>query len=216
MQDSAALQREIKNFHMALREMPSDVFNGLQFGTVVSEEMDGTCTVILAGDDEETNGIRKMQVPIQPGAVCVLMPNGDDWIVIGCEDSGNDWVPFTPTFNNVTLGTGGTTFGYYRRNGNHVEFKAGFTLGTSGAVTGSVSMEGPFTILAVVYTVGAARMRDDSAGFSYSGVATTPGTNTTRWVNNVAYSGTTGANVNTPFTWAVNDSMLIAGSVILA
>lgn len=49
-----------------------------------------------------------------------------------------DWQDFTPTFENVTFGTGGLLEAKVRRVGDSAEFLITLTLGTGGDVTGSL------------------------------------------------------------------------------
>ena len=48
-----------------------------------------------------------------------------------------DWVSYTPTVSNITLGTGGTITGLWRRVGDTMEFQSTVALGTGGSFSTS-------------------------------------------------------------------------------
>jgi len=121
----------------------------------------------------------------------------------------SDWKDFTGTFVNVTLGTGGTTEFKYRRVGDSVEIMAGFSLGTSGALTGTLGIPMPsglsidygktvqnLSAVGVAYSVDAGSNRP-------SGTVTTGNTSNTLYVTG-AEKGASGLiwNATVPFTWA--------------
>lgn len=51
-----------------------------------------------------------------------------------------EWINFTPNWNGVTLGTGGSSTGQYRFTRGTLLIQAGFTLGTGGATTAAISL----------------------------------------------------------------------------
>lgn len=119
---------------------------------------------------------------------------------------------YTPTFGNTTLGNG-TVAGYYSVAAGRVSLKAVFTLGTTSAVTGDISVTLPYTRDTTVHPNG-----DSIPGnlhfFDTSASARLVGT-FVAITNNVAcriVSGTTLAITSTtsttPFTWATGDQVI--------
>jgi len=64
------------------------------------------------------------------------------WVTIG-KDLSLNWSSYTPTFTNVTLGTGGKRYGRWLKVGRLVIGEAGFELSSSGEVTGTVQCSLP-------------------------------------------------------------------------
>jgi hypothetical protein len=132
--------------------------------------------------------------------------NGTSWLtaVIGNVAGTN----YTPTFATVTLGTGGTRFGRYLAFGKLVVGVGGFSLGTGGSVSNTLTMSLPFTAGAVgADWIFAGRGFDASTSFGASGLGVildgeTIGKNlfslgTLPW-------GASGGSI--PFTWASGDT----------
>jgi hypothetical protein len=119
-------------------------------------------------------------------------------------------------FTGVTLGTGSTVEGAYQRVGRTIFWRAYLTLGTGGALTGSVTMTLPVTGSAGMATnLGAPGMAvydDFTANMiigAYEYTTTTIrylalGTATT-YLDRQFLSGTV------PFTWAVSDKIRASG-----
>lgn len=127
---------------------------------------------------------------------------------------GLSWTDFTPTWNNVVLGTGSSSYGRYRRINNVVEFQAGFKLGSGGSVGGVIIMTGPLTVEAATgWTfgrgAGVAFASDASLSDRYEG-SFTPQNGTTNWVMRLASEGSTGWSSSDPFTWAQDDELHVS------
>ncbi len=58
-------------------------------------------------------------------------------------NSIGDWLTFTPSFTNVTLGASGVATGRYAEVNDLVFYAAKFELGGTGSVTGHVNMAPP-------------------------------------------------------------------------
>lgn len=129
--------------------------------------------------------------------------NGSSWlnVVIGTLAGTS----YSPTFANVTLGTGGTKFGRYLAFGDLVVGVGGFTLGTSASVTGIITMTLPFT----AGTVGAdwifaGRGYDASLAVGASGLGVIlDGENIGK---NVVTIGNNFWGAGTPWGWASGDT----------
>lgn len=125
------------------------------------------------------------------------------------------WTTFTPTWSNVTLGSGSATYGRYRRSGNIVEFQAGVKLGTGGSVTGVISMTGPLSLAGIsgfaIGGMGSAVALDLSAGARYpGGFYASSGTT---WVSRLFESGDVGWDADEPFTWEPNDELHVWATI---
>ena len=129
-----------------------------------------------------------------------------------------DFISYTPTLTNITLGTSPSNRWFYRRVGDSIEINGAIILGTTGALTGDPT----FTIpsgLSIDYTklsgtnangnaavTGSARAYDSGPGTTYTLNSYTNGTAaTTIKFGNASGSAATSATV--PFTWAASDEL---------
>lgn len=136
-------------------------------------------------------------------------------------------ITFTPSFVNVTLGTGGVTYGLANIDGYRCEFWAGFKLGTGGSVSGAIEMTGPYPLRAAPSGVNllscSAAALNASTSFRYGSTGwqqTTAGTQI--WVARIAANAQSigWGHSNKPFNaesdvWAVNDELILHGVVWL-
>jgi hypothetical protein len=134
--------------------------------------------------------------------------------------SGSEWVKFdlgwnawTPTFTNLTQGTGGVTQAYYARIGKTIVAQVYVTMGTTApTVGGQISISLPVDVASAnrSLVVGNAFMRDSVGGRSWLGTVFLSGS-----APSVAKMQVTGANLTyayavtqtgtVPHTWAAND-----------
>jgi len=120
----------------------------------------------------------------------------------------------TPTFLNVTAGNG-TTSGAYCRVNNFVHYYGSFTLGSTSAVTGNISISLPININADVAvgisTIGIMNLLDTSASTTYQGIARYNGATSSCFAGVLRTDSTFGAwqnvNATNPMTWATGDSI---------
>jgi hypothetical protein len=120
----------------------------------------------------------------------------------------------TPTFLNVTAGNG-TTSGAYCRVNSFVHYYGSFTLGTTSAVTGAISISLPININADVATgistIGIMNLLDTSAAVTYQGIARYNAAVSSCFAGVINASGTyaqwNGVNATVPMTWATGDSI---------
>lgn len=133
------------------------------------------------------------------------------WTAYASYASGlGPWTVYTPTFLSVTLGTGGTKYGRYFVYGKLVLGVAGFKLGTSGAVTGQITVSIPVNAT----TAGGSNMRyvcggrgvDASTGFIHSATGEIAPTSFNNLAFNFATQGQSPWGSGVPFPWAINDS----------
>jgi len=135
---------------------------------------------------------------------------------------GGAWTSYTPTWTNVTLGTGVVQQSAYMNAGKLYLVRIYLKLGTSGAFTGTpeftlpdaVSMNSNYSIYG---RIGTGTLIDDSAGAGYP-IEFGPST-TTYARARFLYHSVSGANVvgsppnaTTPVTWTVND--VVAGTIV--
>ena len=117
------------------------------------------------------------------------------------------WTSTTPTFTNVTLGTGGTSSMHWIQVGRTVHFRAGFTLGTgTGDVSGTITLNLPVSSSAGRRFCGIAAATDASAlGATFVGVAII--STTTLTVFATSLWGTT-----SPMDWTASDEFTVSGT----
>jgi hypothetical protein len=121
------------------------------------------------------------------------------------------WTNFTPTFPNVTLGSGGTSFGRRIKLGRVVVFFCGFTLGTGGNVTAAITIESPTGTPAETGGMAGfagARATDTSTGALWGAIGQM---NDTFGFFNFGGAGTQGWGATAPFDWNVGDSFFAGG-----
>lgn len=123
-----------------------------------------------------------------------------------------DHQSFTPTFNNFTIGNG-SVYGEYQVINKVCHFDCAFTMGSTSAVTGALSLsalpevasgattDSKFPINAVFYDYGT------NVTNGYSSINTGASTSVSIKTN----SGDAVANATVPHTWAVNDTLTITG-----
>jgi hypothetical protein len=123
------------------------------------------------------------------------------------------WKSWTPTWAGVTKGTGPTESYAYIRVGKLVIAHGSLTLGTSGAVTGSVTVTMPVAsaTTAISTTAGAAFFFDTSASATFQGVVDIATNSTTATIrasdSATAYLSRTNLLSTIPFgaAWAAGD-----------
>jgi hypothetical protein len=124
------------------------------------------------------------------------------------------YTAYTPTFLNVTAGNG-TTSGAYCRVNSFVHYYGSFTLGSTSAVTGAISIVLPININADVAvgisTIGIMNLLDTSANTTFQGMARYNGASSSCFAGVINASSTYGSwialNATSPMTWATGDSI---------
>jgi hypothetical protein len=120
------------------------------------------------------------------------------------------WTLYTPTLDNVTLGTGGSSNFYWNQIGKTVFVKGNIVLGSSGfSINGSVSFSFPVTSAAqAAYPLGVANYID--GGTIYEGIVRYT-SNTSAAFAAISAGGTYASYVNLsssiPFTWGASDAI---------
>ena len=124
------------------------------------------------------------------------------------------YTAYTPTFLNVTAGNGTTTGAYCRVN-NFVHYYGSFTLGTTSAVTGAISIVLPININSdagsPVGTYGIIWFQDASTATSFQGQARYNASLNSCFAGAIFAAGTwssfLNSNATNPMTWATGDSI---------
>lgn len=137
-----------------------------------------------------------------------LYYDGTGWII-----AYEPWQSWTPTWTNVTVGDG-THASYYQRSNGRLFFKAKFTLGSTSAITGTITLTVPV----------AASVTDDLSGFdvtlsdtgTQTYLAKTLGASTTTtaiYAQNASgtYLTPTATSSTVPHTWANTDIISLSG-----
>lgn len=123
-----------------------------------------------------------------------------------------DWLAYTPTVTNITLGTGGTVTGKYAQIGKLLVWESVVTLGTGGVLTGSPKVSTPVTIDggSTNRWMGIGRYFDASPAGRYFGpLDVFSASNIEPRVINCAgtYAVDAALSATVPFTWAINDTL---------
>lgn len=130
-----------------------------------------------------------------------------------------DWVAYTPTVRNITLGTGGTITGLWRRVGDTMEFQSTVALGTGGSFSTSAGHTLP-----IGYSVDLNKLTspddNDVAVGSATGIDISTSTywplvvEYTAARNQIEWNSPTGAvSATVPWTWAAGDVIKSKGAV---
>lgn len=123
-----------------------------------------------------------------------------------------EWIAYTPTFTNLTLGNG-TLVARYTIIGNTVIAFISIIFGSTTSVSGEVRISTPTNMDSTIYTgacVGFSQMRDDNTTNKLNGVVFKGSANTIGvYVNNsVTTSGSFTATA--PWTWATSDTISLS------
>lgn len=140
--------------------------------------------------------------------------NGTDWIPYD-----TSWTTYTPTINNVTLGSGSTTSAAYAQIGKTVVVQFYFALGATTTINGDINFSLPINQASSNRSgqVGTCVILDSSAGTRYPGTVLLSGTpgNAFIRVGNAAgtYLTQVACSSSVPIAvWAISDS--IAATIV--
>jgi hypothetical protein len=131
--------------------------------------------------------------------------NGSTWIIFDLA-----WNAWTPTFTNLTQGTGGTTSAFYARIGKTIVAQVYVTMGTTAPTVGGqigISLPvGPASTTRSL-TVGNCFIRDSVGGRSWLGTVFLSSTEAKMQVTgaNLTYGYAVTQSATIPHTWAAND-----------
>lgn len=120
---------------------------------------------------------------------------------------------YTVTTTGFTLGNG-TKAGRYSQIGHWVDFTITLTLGSTSAITGSVTLTlPPVTALNSNWMSEDCDAFDSSAGAWYSlgAIATSTTVVTVRSLSTTAASNLIVLSATVPFTWATSDQLIVTG-----
>lgn len=132
-----------------------------------------------------------------------------------------NWIAYTPTFTNLTQGTGSTTSAYYTVVGKTVMVQVYVTMGTTPTVGGQFSISLPIDIASSNRsgTIGTCLMRDAGGALSYLGSVFATGSAPS--VARMQTIGTAGATATlssqtatNPFTWNANAGNYFSFTII--
>ena len=128
-------------------------------------------------------------------------------------------VSFTPSWNNVTVGNGTLNYATYVRVQNLVYLQVHFTLGSTSAVTGNISINSPLPPANVNQnSVGVSMFVDSSAGTVFPGTCSMAAGLTQAIPTNTSgtYAFWQVAGATIPFTWAVGDAIIFNATYRMA
>lgn len=126
---------------------------------------------------------------------------------------GGALTSYTPTWTGITTGNG-TNAGGWVQFGRTTYFRATFTLGTTSAITGAVTVTLPVTSATSNLTGRFSVGLYDSGGSEYLG-ASGGVSSTVVSVQAINTAGTYAVNANLsstiPFTWGNGDAIIVSG-----
>lgn len=153
-------------------------------------------------------GMASGETGIQADTLVVYKYNGSAW-----KAWESDWITYTPTLANVTLGTAGTSTFKYRYQLGSVRVLGYIKLGTSGMAMGTApTFTLPVNATTLVHSnqsfPGSVKLYDDSAAGDYIGESLTSGSSvTTGLLRSTSSTLANAASITAtvPYTWAAND-----------
>jgi len=182
------------------------VTNGAKIAT-------GQALIYSGGSDPGAVGAGAVWFDTTASQTKVRNAGNSAWIILGQRT-----VPltsYTPSLTNVTLGTGGVSFGRYSVIGKVVSWAAGFRLGTGGNVTGLISIGLPTdypaaTTADVGFVVGA--WADTGSRWAGAGIIVGAGSPNTETAGRVVNAGIViGWDATSPEDWASTDYLAMTG-----
>lgn len=158
------------------------------------------------------------------------IPTTNKWNILGTNDADFDtrldaiepsylaWTAFTPSWTNLTPGSGATNAGAWTSIGKTVMFRVRVTLGTSPSVGSGVSFVLPVNLHGGYHTgqrqvIGTASA-DDANGSGWPGVTVPFSASTVgaRFINTGSGGIHSGITSSFPFTWVATDSLFLEGT----
>jgi len=128
--------------------------------------------------------------------------------------SASAWATFPVSWANLTVGNG-TNTGWYAYAGKTTFFRILFTFGSGSSISGSVSVDYPYTAVAYGTTlqVGTLKMLDATGNLYKGAVFHSSTTAMLLKADSVSGSSIIEAVLSSsvPFTWATSDQILIHG-----
>lgn len=140
--------------------------------------------------------------------------NGSAWAAFA---AGGAWTSWTPTWSNITLGTGGSTnTGSYVQLGKTVHFRARFTIGNTGSsVSGDVILTLPVNAKTPAQLNGQAVATDSSGAgdFFLQPIITNTSQCQFRALNTAGtYAAHALISPTVPFGWSPGDTLTVDGT----
>lgn len=170
--------------------------------------------VVVALDSDRT----ALASPVlRDGLECYVTATGITWLYRGTvwRAWDSDWIAYTPTFTNITVGSG-TKVGQYRYSAGQVYVEGRFVYGSGSAVLGSSAVNHPAGLSisasqqADPYPLGRADILKFGSAI-YPGFVTTNNGTTAAQFNYVNAASTaavdTALSATAPITFAANDAI---------
>lgn len=143
----------------------------------------------------------------------LYVSDGAGWIIMYEPEQS-----YTPTLTNVTIGTGGTVTGTYRRSGGTLDLKIVLTLGTSGVLTGQVQLSTPVALGVNMRNFIHCNYHDTGVSDIEGACDGTAAAQTTVvplvYLATGTYLAFDNVNATKPFTWGSTDILNVQGSGI--
>jgi hypothetical protein len=130
--------------------------------------------------------------------------------------SENNWISWTPTLSNITLGNG-TLVARYQQIGKTVNFYFVFQLGSTSAITGAAGFSLPFVNRQNDLWLTGCTLQDQGVGaYTGAGILFDGYLYFRAEPANATYVFYTPISSTVPFTWGNTDFMTINGSYQVA
>jgi hypothetical protein len=141
--------------------------------------------------------------------------NGTSYVTVA---DGSGWTTFVPVFGNLTVGNGTFDYAKYKVIGKTINIQVRFTLGSTSAVTGAITIEAPTEVERASSGVPGnsySYFLDASTSTFFTGIPRGHPTILRRFtVSATGASGTYASSVGTtsaiPFTWTTSDQIVFS------
>lgn len=184
-------------------------------GSVASTARTSSHPILWIGSVDPTNASNDDEL-YRTDQTAKYIRVGGSWVEIGSNryaSLSGEWIDYTPTFSGTTLGNGAVAGEYAIDANGTVTFSAVFVLGSTSAVTGSVTCTLPVT--GAPQTIGQINCAFERPGFEIVGGVTDRAT-----TDVVTYAATAGGtyvgfaalSATVPFSWGTGHKIWVSGS----
>jgi hypothetical protein len=147
--------------------------------------------------------------------------NGTAFVTIA---DASAWTTFTPVINGLTVGNGVYNYSKFKQIGKTVNVQVRFTLGTTSAVTGEMTLDVPSEIARVALAAPGnvfGFFKDNSANTFSLSTITTSAASAARWflrptLSSGTYLSTSATTSTIPFTWGNTDEIAFTATYEVA
>lgn len=193
-----------------------------QYGTVARSHPSGTTWVHAPVDEDYIEILTSSTRPTDPyRGQMIFETDTNKFVARSTDDIWQDavplgaWTTYTPTDTSVTVGNG-TRLARYSRIGRIIHFFWALTFGNTSAFTGAVAVGLPVMPAANGFWIVSVHLLDSGSQNYTAGAIINPSTQTAiphlGITTGTAITGGGGLTGTIPFTWAVNDRLVVSGT----